>query len=288
MLRQGVSEDMLDFMDERKIPFVKALAFLNKGKTVEELAHFIKYVPVQVVPDAVDHEAPPVPTDHHASVVAQQPGPPLLTHIRGIVAPAPSRKHKGATPKTHTKGGLDELVADGGLVVIAVSVWVLNGFFTAWAVSSIMPSNMVLRVVGFLMGVVFHYWISRVEYAYLNKERIFSLSAGPLLVCLAIDIGTTLQGLLDFMNQFFPQALGAVPGSVFAWRPLLDAFMAQGTNLIRHAFELPIEQEVTRPAWSGDIVVYLLIAIVLAIGSERFLRWSWHRLQLTRGVGPTS
>ncbi|NJO83207.1 MAG: hypothetical protein HC828_10565 [Blastochloris sp.] len=272
LLRHGMPEDMIDFMDERRIPFNKVLALLNQGRTVEEIAERIRYVPVDQ-PTPPDQPAPPAhaaTSVPRASIAHQQPGVTVADQ------PNPST--------ARSSGTMDELIADGGLVVLAGAAWLLNGFFTAWAVVSLMPEQFVLRAIGFILGAGLHFWISRVEYAYLNKERILSPSIFPLSGCLFLDVSTTLQGMLDLVNRLFPQFLHDLPPSIFAWRPLLAAVWERLANGIRALLQTPIEPASAIPSWTSMVAVYLSIALILAVGSERFARYAYRRFQQTRGV----
>lgn len=80
-----------------------------------------------------------------------------------------------------------------------------------------------------------------------------------LLSCVLVDVGTTLVGIVALFSARAPQLLGGAPVNVLQWHTLITS-AAMGDPL---------------PVWACNAALILLLAIALALGSERLLRRFW-------------
>jgi hypothetical protein len=74
-----------------------------------------------------------------------------------------------------------------------------------------------------------------------------------------LDVGTTLAGIVALVTNRVPQLLGGAPANVLQWHPVITQLVSGGTL----------------PAWSANAMLLTLIAISLALGSERLMRKFW-------------
>jgi hypothetical protein len=109
-----------------------------------------------------------------------------------------------------------------------------------------------------LFGLAIHLGVSRAEiYLWYRWRDLWYL--GLLLICVLLDVGTTLAGIVALVANRVPQLLGDAPANVLQWHPII-------TRLVSGS---------TLPAWSANAMLLTLIAIGLALGSERLMRKFW-------------
>ncbi|GAB4201997.1 MAG: hypothetical protein OHK0022_24660 [Roseiflexaceae bacterium] len=243
----GVSKELLRHAIGRGYE-PRAILALAQRHGPEALAEQTGFRPAPANPDAAlskPNSAPPARVRSAAVALAPRVAQPARSQAR-----APQRQDaKLAAPP----GWWDEIIADAGLYGLAVLLWMTNGLFTIIGVMALLPTGPV-QMLGLPIGVLAHLLISRIEYTFWNRRRLFSIYLFPLLLSILIDVGTSHQGLLSFTERLFPQLLGGMPAST------LD-----------HV-RLMLAPDAAPPDWWPRSVAVLLLALALGLGSERLMR----------------
>lgn len=253
IIRLGTPQQFVSWMvDDGDINMVKAY-------------HAIKMHGWQVVAQKLGYDS------QAGAVETPDAGPPhqnqsAQTHRK-------QKDHKAKLPPIQSshrpKYWADEMIADTGLFTLSGIFWLLNGVFTVIGVASLFPEG-IWRSVGALIGLGLHLLISRIEFAYLTRRRIFSPYILVIIAAISVDVSTSHQGLMLVINRFFPSILGEMPLSTFKQVQTLTAiFWAQLWQQPQDS-NLPA---VTWPLWWVLSVVFGILATVMALGSERAMRY---------------
>lgn len=151
---------------------------------------------------------------------------------------------------------IERLIAESFFAGIFGLVWLANGVFTVVGIAS----GFAWPVLGGLFGLVVHVGISRTEVTFWRKWRQPEYLLG-LLGAAALDISTTLAGLLFLMNRYASWMLGGAPSSLWQWTEIFTAEKV--------------------PAWLDNALWLLLLAAAMALLSEFLVRRFWQNVQKT-------
>jgi hypothetical protein len=178
--------------------------------------------------------------------------------VAAEAAPAEARTGRPARPVRRRRAKTDDwfgrLLGEAFFFLIGLTTWLINAIFTIVGVTAVLgvsPGSI-------LLGLAIHLGVSRAEiYLWYRWRDLWYL--GLLLVCVLLDVGTTLAGIVALVAGRAPQLLGGAPANVLQWHPVITRLVSGGTL----------------PAWSTNAMLLMLIAIGLALGSERLMRKFW-------------
>jgi hypothetical protein len=146
------------------------------------------------------------------------------------------------------------LLGEGFFFLLGLSAWLINAIFTTLGVTTFIG----LSPGTFVLGLTIHLGLSRAE-VYLWHRWYDPWYLILLLSCVLVDVGTTLLGIVALFAARAPQLLGGAPMNVLQWNTLIIS-AAMGDPL---------------PVWASNATLVLLLALALALGSERLLRRFW-------------
>lgn len=198
---------------------------------------------------------------------------------------APARRQPRATARAArtapVTGGYwrDELIADIGLYLLSLAIWLLNGLFTVVGVVTVVPKGPIWLALGVILGVGLHLLISRIEIAFLNWRRVMSFYLVVIVGAVTVDVGTTHQGLLTLVGTFFPSLLGGAPMSTLEHLNLVRVVylhLTTNPNNLAGVAQLP-----AIPGWWFMSLVFLGLSALMALGSERLMRRFYRGMQET-------
>lgn len=156
---------------------------------------------------------------------------------------------RGSAQQFRAPDWTDRLVAEGFMLLIWTGVWVLNAFFTIEGLAKL--------GVPWILGLLIHAGISKGE-QHLWKGGLDPIVLMAVAVCMLVDVGTTLMGLVDTLALRSPMLLGDTPADLGQWQALVIT---------------------PRPAWWPGAIVLFVLAIVIALCSEYMIKKFWRRFQ---------
>lgn len=177
------------------------------------------------------------------------------------------------------------LFAEAFLTTIALGLWVVNGIATVYAV---MAGCTALFGDGFgtLLGLVFgpliHYGITRVELYLWSKWRIKEYLLA-LVLCSGFDVGSTLFSVASFFKARV-DSLADLPLNVLTWPkeifwPIITwGFEQAKANRRAPDFDPSQLPPLEVPSWWFPALLMIVLAVGIAIVSERLLRRYWRGL----------
>lgn len=170
-----------------------------------------------------------------------------------VAAPRTERRTHAATARTwsaqptRATDQLDRLIAEGFMLLVWLAMWVLNAIFTVQGLGQV--------GVPWFIGVLIHFGISKGEH-HLWKGGFDPIVLLVVPLCMLVDVGTTLLGLVDTLATRAPTLLGTLPADVWQWQALLAA---------------------QKPAWSPGAYALLVLAAIIALSSEYMIKKFWRR-----------
>lgn len=150
--------------------------------------------------------------------------------------------------------------------LVGLSAWLLNALFTVLGLTAPFGLNLFSGTLAFFV----HVLLSRSE-LYLWHRWYDPRYLVGLIFCVAIDAGTTTNGLVGILAQRAPNLLGTVPHDLWDWRAIIGTLY---NNAVYNA-ALPLPDYTTRA------LMLFCIALAFALGSERLLRAYYHGLRET-------
>lgn len=180
--------------------------------------------------------------------------PPPATRRTTVRRKAPARRttrraiptYREVSPAYHDDR-TDRLLAEGFALTLAYAMWVSNALFTILGLMAL--------GIPWPLGLLCHIGISRWQHNFW-KGRFDPVVLALALVFIAIDVGTTLIGMVQVLVQRYPQTFGVLPTDLRQWVVVLSE---------------------PRPEWWPLAMGLFALAVVIAMGSEYLIRKFWVR-----------